>query len=107
MILITDQAIAKVKEIKETQERPEAGLRLFVAGGGCSGLKYGMSLDDPEDDDEVFDFAGLTVLVDTVSMQHLDGAIVDWVDTLMGSGFKIENPNAVSSCGCGHSFRTA
>jgi len=107
MITLTDTAVSKVKELIEAQSREGHGLRVYVAGGGCSGLRYGMALDEAAaDDDEIYDFNGLQVLVDPASLPHLDGAQVDYVDTMMGAGFKVENPQAVSTCGCGHSFRT-
>ncbi|MGQ9925661.1 MAG: iron-sulfur cluster insertion protein ErpA [Chloroflexaceae bacterium] len=83
-------------------------LRVFVAGGGCSGLQYGMTFDDEtREGDSEFNTGGLRVLVDPISAGYLMGASIDYVDSLMGGGFKIDNPNAVSSCGCGHSFRTS
>jgi iron-sulfur cluster assembly protein len=107
MITLTDTAVSKVKELIEAQSRHGHGLRVYVAGGGCSGLRYGMALDEAAaDDDEVFEFDGLHVFVDPASLPHLEGAQVDYVDTMMGAGFKVENPQAVSTCGCGHSFRT-
>ena len=82
-----------------------AGLRIKVEGGGCSGFQYGMKLEqEAEIDDEILDFSGLKVLVDTNSAALLDGVTVDFVDGLEGSGFKFENPNATNSCGCGKSF---
>jgi iron-sulfur cluster assembly protein len=108
MITMSDAAVSKVKELIEAQSRQGHGLRVYVAGGGCSGLRYGMALDEvAADDDEVYEFDGLQVFVDPASLPHLEGAQVDYVDTMMGAGFKVENPNAVSTCGCGHSFRTA
>jgi iron-sulfur cluster assembly protein len=107
MITLTDTAVSKVKELIDAQSRQGHGLRVYVAGGGCSGLRYGMALDEAAaEDDEVYEFDGLNVFVDPASLPHLEGAQVDYVDTMMGSGFKVENPQAVSTCGCGHSFRT-
>lgn len=107
-VSLTDKAIAKVKEIVEAQGQTDAGLRIYIAGGGCSGFKYGMALDQAAADDEVFEFDGLKVLVDSMSFPYLRGASVDYVDDeLLGQGFKVENPNAVSTCGCGSSFKTA
>jgi iron-sulfur cluster assembly protein len=89
------------------QQKAGSGLRVYVAGGGCSGLRYGMMLEDsPEDEDDVIDFGGLPVYIDPHSSQYLHGANVDYVETVMGAGFKVDNPNAVSSCGCGSSFST-
>ncbi len=109
MITLTEKAVAKVREIIEGQGQAEAGLRVYVAGGGCSGFKYGMALDtEAAPDDEVFECAGLKVFVDSMSFPYLNGASVDYVDdALLGQGFKVENPNATSSCGCGQSFKTA
>ena len=90
-------------------ERPGRcyGLRVFVGGGGCSGLQYGMTFDNnPSDVDIVFAEHGLRVIVDPRSLPYIAGANIDYEDSLMGGGFHIENPNAVSTCGCGHSFRT-
>jgi len=82
-------------------------LRVFVKGGGCSGFEYGMALEgQSRETDFSFEYDGVRVVVDEVSMEYLRGATVDYVDDLMGSGFKIENPNAVAACGCGSSFRT-
>lgn len=106
-ITLTDAAVSKVREVIEAQGQENAGLRIYIAGGGCSGFKYGMALDtEPAADDEVFTFGGLRVFVDAMSLPYLKGARVDYVDdALLGQGFKVDNPNAVSSCGCGQSFR--
>lgn len=106
-VILTEAAATKVREIMESQGQADAGLRIYVAGGGCSGFKYGMALDqEPAPDDEVFQFNGLKVFVDSMSWPYLQGAHVDYVeDSLLGSGFKVENPNAVSTCGCGQSFK--
>jgi iron-sulfur cluster assembly accessory protein len=108
-ISLTDNAVAKVREIIDAQGQADAGLRIYIAGGGCSGFKYGMALDaEPAADDEVLEFDGLKVFVDSMSYPYLKGASVDYVDdAMLGQGFKVENPNAVSSCGCGQSFKTA
>jgi iron-sulfur cluster assembly protein len=85
----------------------EYALRVFIQGGGCSGFQYGMALEgEPRDTDFQFQFHGVRVVVDEVSMDYLRGARIDYVDDIMGSGFKIDNPNAVAACGCGSSFRT-
>lgn len=107
MVTITELATTKVREI--IQERDAEGklfLRIYVTGGGCSGLSYGMSLDERRDDDHVIDSDGVTVLVDPMSAQYLRGCEVDYKEALMGGGFAITNPNAVRTCGCGQSFRT-
>jgi iron-sulfur cluster assembly protein len=83
-------------------------LRVFVKGGGCGGMQYGMTFDDStREDDNVWEQHGLRVVVDGTSMFYMDGANIDYIDNLMGGGFHIENPQATSSCGCGSSFRTA
>jgi iron-sulfur cluster assembly protein len=106
-ILISATAAQKLMEVRDQKGLASAGLRVFVSGGGCSGLQYGMAFEtEGEPDDIVFESAGVSVYVDPVSITYLQGATIDYVDTLMGGGFKIENPNAVSSCGCGHSFKT-
>lgn len=107
MLTLTDQAVEKVKELITMQQKDGSGLRVYVAGGGCSGLRYGMALEDtPSEEDEVIDFQGLPVYIDPDSADYLGGASVDYVETVMGAGFKVDNPNAVSSCGCGSSFST-
>lgn len=108
-VSLTDAAIAKVKEILQSQEQADAGLRIYIAGGGCSGFKYGMTLDtESGPDDEVMEFGGLKVFVDSMSLPYLRGANVDYVDdALLGQGFKVDNPNATSTCGCGSSFRAS
>lgn len=107
-ITLTERAVNKVKEIMEAQGQQGAGLRIYVAGGGCSGFKYGMTLDDePGPDDTVYTFGDLRVFIDSMSLPYLQGARVDYVqDELLGEGFKVDNPNAVSTCGCGQSFKT-
>ena len=84
------------------------GLRVFVKGGGCGGMQYGMTFEDTtREGDEVYTQHNLKIFVDPTSLFYINGAVIDYVDNLMGGGFHIENPNAVSSCGCGSSFRTA
>jgi iron-sulfur cluster assembly protein len=84
-----------------------AGLRLFVQQGGCAGLSYGMRFDiEPEEDDEIFEHHGLRVFVDPASMNYVEGSVVDFEDGLQAEGFHVENPNVISECGCGESFRT-
>jgi iron-sulfur cluster assembly protein len=104
MITLTPAAIAKVKEIlSERQE--EAGLRIAVIGGGCSGFQYQMTLDkEPQAEDKILDMEGLKVFIDSRSIPYLNGAQVDFVDGSNGSGFKFDNPNAQASCGCGECF---
>lgn len=104
-ITVTETAAGKVKDILTSKGKPDAALRVFVQGGGCSGLSYGMTLDNPQEGDQVFEEHGVRIVVDARSIQFLDGCHVDFVDSMMGGGFKIENPNAAGSCGCGHSFQ--
>lgn len=107
VISVTAQAAEKIKEfMAEEEEKPEY-LRVYVQGGGCSGLSYGMGFEkSPEEDDIVMEENGVKLLVDSYSIDHLQGANVDYIESLMGSGFKINNPNVVKSCSCGHSFST-
>ena len=108
MVQLTETAVSKVKEILETQDPKPTGLRIAVVGGGCSGFSYSMAFENtPGMLDKTYNFDGLKVFVDQASMLYLDGAEVDYVETLEGSGFKFNNPNAVASCGCGLSFKTA
>lgn len=107
LLSLTPLAAEKVRELLEQEGNDTLGLRVFVAGGGCSGMQYGMSLDEAQEGDETFEIAGVRVLVDEMSAQYLMGSEVDYVDGLMEAGFRVNNPNAVSTCGCGHSFRTA
>lgn len=107
VIEITPAAAQRVQQLLDERNLEDHALRVFVGSGGCSGLQYGMGLDgEPREDDLHFDFDGIQVLIDPLSMGYLRGATIDYVEDLMGGGFKIENPNAVASCGCGHSFRT-
>jgi iron-sulfur cluster assembly accessory protein len=108
MINLTEMAAQKVKGIleQEKQSIPQGGLRIYVQGGGCSGFQYGMVLDEAADGDEVFEKDGIKVIIDPMSLRYLEGAEVDYKEDLMGGGFAIKNPNAASTCGCGHSFTT-
>src|SRR5467141_4820765 len=104
-ITLTPNAVAKVKEIMTQQNPVPAGLRVGVVGGGCSGFSYSMQFDyAPGMMDKVFEFDGLKVYVDATSVMYLNGCRVDYVETLEGAGFKFENPNVKSTCGCGSSF---
>jgi iron-sulfur cluster assembly accessory protein len=107
MINITTTAATKVKGILEQEKEsiPAGGLRIYVQGGGCSGFSYGMVLDEAADGDQVFEQDGIKVIIDPMSMRYLEGAEVDYKEDLMGGGFAIKNPNAKSTCGCGHSFQ--
>ena len=107
MMNLTVTAVEKVQDFIQEHgvEHDAAGLRVAVLPGGCSGFQYGLNIEDgPETDDEVIDIQGVKVFVDPFSAQYLDGIEIDYVDRLMGGGFKINNPNADSSCGCGESF---
>jgi iron-sulfur cluster assembly protein len=108
LVNITEKAAEKARALLEARELPDGALRVFVAGGGCSGYQYGMALaSSAEDDDIVLDQLGVRILVDPESVQYLAGAEIDYVDDVMKSGFSIFNPNAVKSCACGSSFQTA
>ena len=106
MITLSTRASEELKSLIEQENKSDCALRVWVSGGGCSGLSYGMALDDnaPEADDQVFEQNGLKVYVDSLSLGYMEGATVEYVDDVMGGGFKIENPNATSTCGCGSSF---
>ena len=105
MITITDSAILKIADILAEENNPNLMLRTFVQGGGCSGFSYGFTLDEEKNEDDfVIKKPGMTMLVDAISMQYLQGAKVDYKEELMGSNFVIDNPNAQSTCGCGSSF---
>lgn len=105
-IFLTDAAVATVRNLLEQKNVPSYGLRVFVSGGGCSGMQYGMALEaEARPYDHVIEQAGVKVFVDPTSMMYLNQATIDYEDSIMGGGFKIDNPNAVSSCGCGTSFK--
>jgi iron-sulfur cluster assembly protein len=100
-------AESKLRDLLLARSIPNHGLRVFVAGGGCSGLQYGMAFEaEPREFDTIVDQNGVRLFIDPTSLMYLGGASIDFVDSLMGGGFKIENPNAVSGCGCGSSFKT-
>ena len=105
MITITPEAADQLKSFLADQGTPDHALRVFVAPGGCSGLQYGMTIEEnAEDGDEIIETGGVRLMVDNFSAMYLNGAEVDYVNSLMGGGFTVRNPNAVSGCGCGHSF---
>src|ERR687885_2990741 len=105
---LTDEAVERLRSVLDSQQVPDGALRVFVAPGGCSGFSYCMSLEpEPAEDDEVVEQAGVKVVVDAFSLQYLQGAQIDFIDSLMGGGFTVVNPNAVRSCACGQSFETA
>jgi iron-sulfur cluster assembly accessory protein len=106
MVQLTPVAVTKVKEIIQSQNPSPAGLRVAVVGGGCSGFSYHMAFENQinENSDNVYEFEGLKVLVDQMSEMYLDGISIDYIETIEGSGFKFNNPNVKSTCGCGSSF---
>lgn len=107
-ITLLPAAANKIRALLTERKLDNHGLRVFVAGGGCSGMQYGMALEhEPGEFDTVLEMDGVKVFVDPTSMMYLGGATIDYVDNLMGGGFRIDNPQAVSTCGCGHSFRTS
>lgn len=105
MISLTPNAVTAIERFIKGTTDPVAGLRIAIAGGGCSGFQYGMSLEqEKSEDDVVVECGGVTLLVDPLSAPLLEGVTVDFVESLTGSGFKFENPNATSTCACGSSF---
>ena len=107
IITVTEDAAKQVAIVRQNEpENSDKTLRIFVEEGGCSGLQYGMVFDEKRENDHVIEFFGETVLVDDFSANYLRGAVVDYHDDLNDSGFKIKNPNAKQSCGCGNSFET-
>jgi len=104
-LTITEKAAGKVKEAMGKEGKTDATLRLYVSGGGCSGFQYGLAFDQKKDDDCVIEKHGVKVLVDVESAKYVEGAEIDYVESVMGEGFKINNPNATETCGCGHSFK--
>jgi iron-sulfur cluster assembly protein len=106
MVQITEKAVGKVKEIMAAQEPVPAGLRISVVGGGCSGFSYSMAFENqPNMLDKSYQYDGLKVFIDQASLLYLDGAEVDYVESLEGAGFKFTNPQVKSTCGCGSSFQ--
>jgi iron-sulfur cluster assembly protein len=108
VVNLTDAAATKLRDLTKDEPNPAIGLRVYVYSGGCSGYRYGMMLEDaPTADDKVMDANGVKVYIDGQSVKLLEGSEIDYVDTLMGAGFTVNNPHAVAACGCGSSFRTA
>ena len=106
VLTVTPSAVAVIKRLLEERNIPNYALRVFVTGGGCSGMQYGMSFEEEAGAyDAVVKKDGVRLFVDPTSLVYLKGATIDFVDSLIGGGFRIDNPNAVSSCGCGHSFK--
>jgi iron-sulfur cluster assembly accessory protein len=106
MVILTPTATSKVQEfMAEHGAGDQSGLRVAVLPGGCSGFQYGLNIEDqPEGDDEILEVGGVKVFVDPFSAQYLDGVEIDYVTSMMGSGFSFRNPNAAGGCGCGSSF---
>ncbi len=108
MVTLTEKAAEKVNAFLDSQEPvAEAGLRVGVKGGGCSGFQYALALDEQRDGDRVFEDRGIRLIVDEQSLTYVDGSVVDYTESLMGAGFEVKNPNVVAACGCGSSFRVA
>jgi iron-sulfur cluster assembly protein len=108
LVSLTPKATDKLREVLSKQDRQDLALRVYVTPGGCSGFSYGMTFaDGTEEDDAIIEQDGVRVVVDPMSAMYLKGSEIDFVDALMGGGFALRNPNAVSSCGCGQSFKTA
>ena len=106
MINVTPAAASKITELLTDENKLDAGLRVFVQGGGCSGFQYGLMIEEngQGSGDQVFESNGVKLFIDPISIRYLNGAEVDFVDTITGGGFTIKNPNATSTCGCGQSF---
>jgi len=108
MLTITETAKNKIIEIYTEESNPNIKLRTFVQGGGCSGMQYGFTFDEDQNEDDFdIDLGPTKVIIDAISMQYLQGAIIDYKDDIMGSNFSISNPNAQTTCGCGSSFSVA
>jgi iron-sulfur cluster assembly protein len=105
MLTVTPEAKVQIKTLLE-RESSDTALRVFVSPGGCSGMSYGMTLDEEQEGDQVIVEDGIRILVDEMSASYLSGSQIDYSNNLMGGGFSIQNPNAVKSCACGHSFDT-
>jgi iron-sulfur cluster assembly accessory protein len=104
MITLTSRAAARIRAMRPEGNSPPGRLRVFVENGGCSGMQYGMSFDEPKEGDEAFESEGIPILVNADSAEHLRGISIDFDDGLHGKGFEIRNPNAKTTCGCGKSF---
>jgi iron-sulfur cluster insertion protein len=105
MITLTESALAKISDILAEENNPALKLRTFVQGGGCSGFSYGFTLDEEQNEDDfIIENTGATILIDSMSMQYMQGATIDYKEEIMGSNFVINNPNATTTCGCGSSF---
>jgi iron-sulfur cluster assembly accessory protein len=107
ILTVTPSARAVIGNLLQQRNIPNHALRVFVTGGGCSGMQYGMAFEENgQEFDKVVEMDGIRILIDPTSMMYLKGATIDFVDSLIGGGFRIDNPNAASSCGCGSSFRS-
>jgi len=104
MVTLTGNAAKQISTLQKEQDAAGKPLRVYVEAGGCSGMEYGMAFDEKKPDDEVVAMDGVEVVIDPMSGNFLKGSVIDYVDSLQGSGFKIQNPNVHSSCGCGKSF---
>ena len=105
LVKMAPGAIAKIKELIAEENNPNLKLRMFVSGGGCSGMQYGFTFEEEANEDDFnLEFDGVTLLIDSMSSQYLHGAEVDYTESLQGSQFSIKNPNAQTTCGCGSSF---
>jgi iron-sulfur cluster insertion protein len=105
MITVTESAVAKIQDVLAEENNPSLKLRVFVQGGGCSGMSYGFTLDEIQNEDDWnFEISGVNVLVDSMSGGYLQGAVIDYKDDVMGASFTINNPQAQTTCGCGSSF---
>ena len=108
LVVLSEAAAGKLQDLVTAEQNPQMGLRVYVYSGGCSGFRYGMMLEDqPSNEDVTVESRGIKVYVDRNSTQYLSGSEIDYLDTLMGAGFTVNNPNAVAACGCGSSFKTA
>lgn len=107
MVTLTDLAATKIKDYVEDQNKniDDAGLRVGVKGGGCSGFTYSLAIDEQRDGDHIFENNGIKILVDEPSLRYVDDSEVDYIDGLTGAGFQVNNPNVIAACGCGSSFR--
>ena len=107
MVTLTDVAATKIGTLLSDEEHAQAGLRVAVRGGGCSGFQYQLALDEQREGDKVFEHDGIRIIVDELSLKYVDGSTVDYTESFQGQGFEVKNPNVVASCGCGSSFRVA
>ena len=103
-ISVTEKAAEKVKAAILKDGKTASALRLYVSGGGCSGFQYGLAFDKENDGDYIIESRGVKIVVDQESAKYLDGSEIDYIESVMGEGFRVNNPNATETCGCGHSF---